>query len=38
MLPIFGYIFGQEGLALCELVVKDDLFQLVELSSLDFGA
>lgn len=30
MIPICGFIFDQERVALCELVVKDDLFQLVE--------
>jgi hypothetical protein len=30
IIPIFVYIFGQESVALCELIVKDDLFQLVE--------
>jgi hypothetical protein len=36
MIPIFGYIFGQEEVALCELVVKDDLFQLVEVFAPGF--
>ena len=38
MVPIFGYIFGQERVSICELVVKDDLFLLVEVFVLDFGA
>jgi len=38
MIPICRYIFGQEIVSICELVVKDDLFQLVEVFALDFGA
>jgi hypothetical protein len=38
MKPAFGYICGQERVALCEPVAKDDLFHLVEVSSLNFGA
>jgi len=36
MIPILGYIFRQERVTLCELVVKDVLFQLVEVFAPGF--